>query len=192
MERAFYSIDGLNFNSTINYVKKAALREFANINITEVHRYPLSRSDLFSSRSSQSVLVISRDFKIRDATEQQIKTAQCGMLMIQNKIRKNKVTEFIALVFPDKTTVYSDFITESDYSDLSIISKIESTPNLNVTQLFASFKKSVKNGVVDFYLPNDTHCGSFAYKMAASEVLRLINHGNDTLNGTGRHDLNQI
>ena len=172
--RKYYSFDGLNFHSTLNYVKKSIARNFFNTNITEVHQFQLSKPGLFSNNENNTLLVLSRDFKLNDVTVKQIKTAKCSLLSLQNKIRNNNTTEFIALVFPDKTSVYSEYILDKSYANMSIAAKIENTPGLNIVRLVDDFKQSVRDGVVDFYLPNDSHCGYYAYKMAARATLNLL------------------
>lgn len=168
--RKYYSIDGLDFHSTINYVKKAVARNIFDVNITEVHRFQLSRSGLFSNREDRSLLVITRDFQLKDVSAKQVEIAKCNLLSLQNKVRKNNRTNFIALVFPDKTTIYSEYLLDKSYANMSVVRKIENTPGLNIAHLVVDFKQSVRDGVVDFYLPNDTHCGYYAYKMAAHAV----------------------
>ena len=173
-----YFVKGLQFTSTVNYLKKVALRSFLGIDKTEVHRFQLSRGGLFSSRENDSLLVTTRDFNLKGVTDEQIETAKCSLLSMQSRIRKTKTTEFIAMFFPDKTTVYSDYLLDKSYTDMSIAKKMENTNGLNVAPLVQTFKQAVKNGVVDLYLPEDTHCGFYAYKMAADSVLNLLDKMN--------------
>lgn len=164
----------MKFGPAINFIKKAIPRELFGINVTEVHRFKLSRKDLFSSRVSDSVLVITRDFKLKGVTDQQVKTAQCSLLALQNRIRQKNTTEFMTVIFPDKTTVYSDYLLDRSYANMSIVKTLENTKGLNIVKLVDEFKDSVTKGMIDFYLPNDTHCGYVAYKMAADATLSRL------------------
>jgi len=168
------SLGGLDLNSTINYLKKSFSRNVFGKNTTEVHNFSLKRKDLFSNKKSASLLVITRDFKLKDVTHEQIKVAQCSLLALQQRIRNNGRTEFIALFFPDKTTTYSDFLIDERYAGMSVINNFEKIPKLNSTLLVDVFKNRVEQGDVDFYLPNDTHCGFQAYKLAAEAVLARL------------------
>ena len=168
------AIKDKNIGSAINYVTKFAARTIFDINITEVQELSLSRAGLFSSNINDSVLVLTRDFKIREINDEQINIAKCSLLQLQDKIRSNGKTEFLAMVFPNKTSVYSEFILDDAYSNMSIASSIENTPGLNIVNLFAGYLSSVRKGVIDFYLPNDTHCGYYAYKQAANAVIEFL------------------
>jgi len=144
------------------------------MNITEVHELELTKPGLFSSKINDSVLIITRDFRIKDVNSKQISTTKCSLLALQEKVRSNKKTEFITLIFPDKTSVYSNYLVDRSYSTMSILSRLEKTPGLNIVPIIDNFKTSVEDGVVDFYLPNDTHCGYIAYKQAANLTLKLL------------------
>ena len=123
---------------------------------------------------THSILLLSRDFNLQDVDNKQIEIAKCSLLLLQDKIRFNTKTEFITMIFPNKTSVYSEVLFADAYSKMSIASRIENTPGLNIAYLFDGFLKSVKNGVVDLYLPNYTHCGYYAYNQAADAVIRLL------------------
>jgi len=174
-KRNVSSIKDIDLSSSINYLSKSISRNLFNVNITEVHPFKLTKHGLFSSKTNDSLLVITRDFQLKDVNFPEIETTKCSLLLLQNKIRANNKTEFITLIFPDKTTVYSDFIDDKSYSNMSILSKLEDTPGLNIVPIIDDFKQSVSDGVIDFYLPNDTHCGFFAYKQAAEALLELLN-----------------
>jgi hypothetical protein len=170
------SIKDKNIGSAVNYVTKFAARNVLNLNITEVQELNLNRPGLFSSRINDVILVLERDFKVKDVDNEQIEIAKCSLLLLQDKIRLANKTEFVAMVFPNKTSVYSEVFLDDAYSGMSIVSKIEDTPGLNITHLYDDYLESVKRGVVDLYLPNDTHCGYYAYKQAADAVIRLLNN----------------
>jgi len=171
--RLFFTADK-NIGTATNYITKYVARNIFSKNITEVEEFNLNKTGLFSSKINDSILVLTRDFKIKDVNDKQIETAKCSLLSLQDKIRLNNKTEFIAMVFPNKTSVYSKFMLDISYSKTNIASKIEDTPGLNIAYLFDSFVESVGNGVVDFYLPNDTHCGYYAYKQAAKSVITIL------------------
>jgi hypothetical protein len=165
-------VDGLGISTAFNYLKKAAARQL-NRNATEVHRFELMRDDLFSSAAGDALLVITRDFRIRDATPEQIDTATCGMRALQARIEGSGETIFVAAIVPDKTTAYAAHIADVDM-DISIIRWFEQANGLHVTSLDQSFKQAIDGGAVDLYLPNDTHCGYLGYRLIADEVLAVL------------------
>lgn len=172
--RESLSIEGLNVSSAINYTKKSISRNIFGMDTTEITNFKLNKSGMFSSDINDSLLILNRDFKLMNATAEKISIAQCSLLAMQSKIRKSNKTEFVALIFPDKTTVYSEYFIDKTYSNISIIDRLERTKGLNITSLVNDYKSSVKNGAIDFYLPNDSHCGYMGYKLAGKALFKVI------------------
>ena len=170
----FFDLDRFNYGSTINYIKKALPRLILNRNITQVHKFNINNPNLFSSKVKDSMLVVTKDFIINGRTEEQIDTAKCNLLELQTQVKTGGKTEFIALIFPDKTTMYNDYITNKNFTERSILKQIEATEGLQMAKLLSRFTQAVENGVKDVYLPTDTHCGYIGYKMAAEAVIELL------------------
>jgi hypothetical protein len=171
-------VEGFGIDSAFNYLQKAANRRLLIRNETETHEFPLTRSDLFSNPVSDILLVITRDFRIRDATARDIETAKCGLMAFQSRIERSGQTIFVGLLFPDKTTVYAPYVADSDSPDFSIIEHFSNQEGLHVTQLDRRFRAALSSGVVDLYLPNDTHCGYVGYQIAADAVIDLLQRRN--------------
>jgi len=172
--KSWYSLAGLDISAALNYLKKSGIRSFLGVNLTEVQEFKLSRNDLFSSKASDTLLIITRDFKLKGTTPKQIETAKCSLLSLQAEIKATAHTEFLVIVFPNKSTVYSDYVQDKTLSDMSIAADIEDTRDLNIVPLVDDLKLAISSGVVDLYLPNDTHTGYYGYQMAARSTLRLL------------------
>jgi hypothetical protein len=170
-------VEGMGISTAFNYLKKAAARRL-NRNGTEVHQYGLDRADLFSNAASDVLLVITRDFRIRGATRDQISAATCGLLAMQRRIEASGETIFLAAIVPDKTTAYSRHINGPDYEDISIIRWFEGAEGLHVTGLEPKFKSAIQAGAVDLYLPNDTHCGYLGYRLMVDDILEVLQQRN--------------
>ena len=158
----------------INYWRKAFARNVLNSDSTEVHRSRISRPHLFSNIESEYILLFTNDLKLRGVTDDQIAIAQCNLLATQQVIRARGTTEFVVLMFPDKSSLYSNYLTKDEYRNMSIAAKLEATPGLNIARLKDRFDEEVTSGTIDFYLPNDTHCGYKGYSIAADAVLRVL------------------
>ena len=167
-------VEGIGITNAINYLRKALYRRIPYFNPTEVHEFTLLRDDLFSNAANDRLLVLTRDFKLRGTTPRQIATAKCSLMALQDRIEAAGWTAFLALVFPDKTTAYADYIDDPEFRNLSVIGAFENEPGLHMTKLKDKFKAAVENGVIDFYLPNDSHCGYLGYQMAARAVLDVL------------------
>ena len=175
----------IDFSGAVNYWRKLIARTILRRNITEVHQFHLNKSALFSNREDSRLLVITRAFKLRGVSGQKIETAQCRLLEIQNEVQSNGQTAFLTLIFPDKLSVYADYIDDVKYTSLSVASVFEGTAGLNVVKLKSSFDDAVSEGVVDLYLPNDTHCGFYGYRLAAGAVLEFM-QGESWIESEGR------
>jgi len=81
------------------------------------------------------------------------------------------MTAFLTLIFPDKTSAYSDYFSDEEYRGMSIVPRFEEMPGLNIVKLRAEFARAIEEGVVDLYLANDTHTGFHGYRLAADAVL---------------------
>jgi hypothetical protein len=171
-------VDGIGIDSAFNFLQKAAYRRLLNRNETETHEFALTRSGLFSNAASETLLVITRDFRIHGATPSDIETAKCGLMAFQNRIEQSGRTIFVGLLFPDKTSIYGPYIADPDYVNASIVDAFTTQDGLHVTQLDQRFRAALAGGVVDLYLPNDTHCGYVGYQIAADAVLDVLQRRN--------------
>lgn len=167
-------VEGIGITNVVNYLRKALYRRIPDFNPTEVHEFELSRDDLFSNAVSDRLFVLTRDFKNLGLTRHQIVTAKCSLMALQSRIEATGLTVFLTLGFPDKTTAYADYIDDPMYRNMSVIGMFENEPGLHMTKLKDAFKAAVGNGVIDFYLPNDSHCGYLGYQMAANAVLGAL------------------
>jgi len=164
----------LDASPVFNYWRKSFARKVFNADMTKVHKFRLNTPGLFSNDKDDHLLVFTGDLNLKGTTSNQIETTQCGLLELQNRIQGTGETAFLTLIFPDKTSVYSDYIDDEEYRGMSILSRIEETPGLNIAKLKAEFDKAIENGVIDLYLPNDTHCGFYGFKMSADAIFEFI------------------
>lgn len=163
------------FDSAINYIRKAILR-WLGFDRTEVRRYRLDRANLFSSRASDEMLILTRDDRIRGATDEQVTSVGCNLLAMRDRVQANGETLFAALLFPDKTTAYGPYITSPGYEPFSILARVEATPGLLSARLGEAIPGVIQAGGVDAYLPDDEHCGSLGYAVAAESLVEILKH----------------
>lgn len=168
------NLEQFNFSNAINFVSKSLPRELLGVNRTTVTQFPLDRSNLFSNEKSDNLLVINKDFMLVGRTKEQINSAKCSLLSLQHHVENELEVPFVALFFPDKTTLYNPYVKEGQFKDRSIISQVESTENLNVASLYTPLKAAISNGEKDIYLPNDTHCSYKGYKIAADSLVSYL------------------
>jgi len=168
------NITDVNMDVAANYLIKMSLRKILNVNLTKTIMFELNERGHFSNTYSGKILVYSDDLQKASLTDNNIITRGCDLLNIQNRIQSNQITQFIAMIPPDKLTAYSEYLANKKYSNIDIIPALSKINNLNVPRLDTGIKREIKNGLVDVYLPNDTHLSSLGYKIAAHEVVKYL------------------
>jgi hypothetical protein len=165
-------ISNLNFDESGHYLKKAIIRK-ANNNFSKVDKITLNRKGLFSSKLSKETLVFKSDFKFKPYNEANIRKGLCGLINLQNKVQSNNKTLFVALIAPDKSSAYSNHSKSFHDKENSLIDYFSKQP-INLPRVDVALKKEIEKGMVDVYLPNDTHWGSLGHKIAAQTIVDYL------------------
>ena len=162
----------------LNYLKQNFLGRINNLlSSSKVVLLNLDHEGLFSNALSKKTLFWGGDFKKFSFNEKEIQRAVCGLINLQNKVQSNNKTFFIAMIAPDKLSVYSNYILSLNKKENSIIDRIDKKP-LHLPRIDVALKDEIKKGLVDAYLPNDTHWSSRGHKIAAQELVRYLKeHG---------------
>ena len=134
----------------------------------------LENPELFSNRQSDKLLLIDLDIKKRSWDEHKIDKIRCILLAMQNLVQANRKTLFVAMLAPDKLTAYSRQLADKGYVDLSVFDKLAAEPSLNLLRLDWALRSAVDKGMVDVYLPNDTHWGYQGHRIAATTLAQYL------------------
>jgi hypothetical protein len=161
-----------SFDQAVQFLWKAGLR--AASGETGAHDLQLTRSDLFSSRRPDRLLVHDRDFRKAGWTEATIRKFRCNLIEAQNRIQANGVTRFALMVVPDKLTIYADYLVEPALAPASRLDTVFEGTGLNMVALLTPLRTALRCGEVDLYLPNDTHWNTTGHAIAADAVLRSV------------------
>jgi hypothetical protein len=139
-----------------------------------VYRLALTTPKLFSNRQSDHVLVYEGDVKKRAWDAKLVEAIGCRLLNAQNLVQKNGKTLFVAMLVPDKLTAYSRYLKDSAYANASVIERLAAVRGLHLARLDQAMGAQVDAGVVDVYLPNDTHWAFHGHETAASVLARYL------------------
>ena len=143
-----------------------------------VRRTALSTSGLFTNRDNTRLLYYRNDEYKRDWTADNIKTIACSLADKSAIIEASGKTQFFAMIFPDKLSVYESYTKDAHLNNLSVIKRI-SSPFYTTVRLDKVFSAAINKGTADVYLPNDTHCSDIGYKLAADALIsKLISNTN--------------
>ncbi|MFT6914267.1 MAG: hypothetical protein ACJAWL_000555 [Motiliproteus sp.] len=165
---------GLNLDNAASYLARSIPRALG-VNVTDTFRLALTRDDLFSSRIKDQVLIHEGDIAKRELPPGSDAVMACNLLQVQQQIEANGYTRMVIMVAPDKLTAYSQVLQDQAFAGLSIIPALATHRALNLIRLDLLLQQRVREGVVDLYLPNDTHWGSTGYQLAAEAIIEYLN-----------------
>jgi hypothetical protein len=152
----------------INYVLQNTLRRLRGHETTTAVRLEMIEDGLFSSRHERGLLVYAEDFNKLNWRSADWDAAICDLMRLQDRVQANGHTAFLAMVVPDKLTVYAPFLPERPFDGLSHLDRLEDAATLNLVRLDGALDPRRH---VDLYLPDDTHWSSAGYDIAARLVL---------------------
>jgi hypothetical protein len=152
----------------INYLLQNAIRRMRGHETTTAVRLELSQDGLFSSRNGRGLLVYAEDFNKLGWNEADWTAAICDLMRLQDRVQANGRTAFLAMVVPDKLTVYTPFLPDRKYDGMSRLGRLADADSLNLVRLDRALDPRAH---VDLYLPDDTHWSGTGYAIAAARVL---------------------
>lgn len=127
---------------------------------------------LFSSNDQEHILIYIDDIQFRDQWRKNQDRFDEALRNAKSLATLNGYTQFVPLIFPDKLTVYADYMADSQWQDTSLISHAATV--LGMPRLDERYMAMVSDGVRDIYLPNDSHTGTVGNVAAAEEILAFL------------------
>jgi len=154
----------------VKFLKSAIMRK----NLQETKILDIVTTDLFTNKKADKLLVYAEDIeKKKNLTTSNWENIWCGLLELQNQVQKTQKTNFVALIAPDKLTIYSPYLKSNKWKNISNYQQ-HLNNNLNVVLLMPYFENAISKGYKDLYLPNDTHWGSSGNKLVGGAVLDYL------------------
>lgn len=132
----------------------------------------LNTDQLFSSKKSNVLLYYREDLEKFKASAETHAESRCGLKDLQHKIQQNGKTNFLVLIAPDKSNIYADYLN----TERSLRHNIDDilAPPLQTINLHQLLRVQVEAGVIDVYLPDDTHWGMAGYKLVGEKVVEFL------------------
>jgi hypothetical protein len=154
----------------LTFLSKALPRVLFGIEDGTVVELPVTYTRLFTSEKRSSSLFLTADFEPWRADRDLLTDRRDLLNRMQDAVEANGVTRFLAMVPPDKGTVYADFLEEPP-PVRSIVEKVlREDPDLNLVPLLNGLKDLAGNGTADLYGPNDSRWGAEGQRFAAQAV----------------------
>lgn len=173
VQRHTFSWD-FNFRYPLEYDARNLSRALLGTQSDMVLPLKLTRSDLFSSRRSDELLVYIEDIGKANWIDQQIEAARCRMIAFQKRIESNGQTRVVFLLAPDKLTIYSEVLERKDLANLSRLDKLYDQTLSIGPRVDHALKAAIAAGEKDVYLPNDTHWGYRGHQLVADSLMTFL------------------
>ena len=139
-----------------------------------VTRLKLENLKFFSSRQSDTLLLYKHELRKASWDAPEIAKIKCILLSMQNLVQANGKTLFVAMIVPDKLTAYSHHLIDRAYANLSIFNALAVGQSLNLVRLDWALQAAIDKGMIDIYLPNDTHWGYRGHQIAAASLAQYL------------------
>ncbi len=157
-------------STSINHIERSIARA---MKLTEVEALEIDRpSPMFSSKKAESLLVLKDDLGKRAVSDETVAQALSHLDVMRSRVEANGVTRFLAVVFPDKLTVYTEWLHEKDSLPKSLLPALRGSDT--VLPLDEVLMRLVSDGAQDVYLPNDSHAGWIGSEAAAKTVVEFV------------------
>lgn len=137
-------------------------------------RLQLARKDLFSSRSSDQLLVYELDQRKGAWRPADLDAVRCALGRIASKFQANGITAFVTALAPDKSSAYRPWLREPEkFTETRLPHLLERLP-VPDARLDVAVRKAVSRGVKDVYMPDDTHWSGAGQALAAEAIMELL------------------
>jgi hypothetical protein len=172
--RQLAGLDSFSLDAAADFVRKYTGRLVVGDRSTDVREFRLTRHDLFSSRQSERLLIFSADLVKASLSEPDRNDIARSLETIRDRVAGNGRSRFVLLIAPDKLTAYWDYIIHDVEKNPTLIPNLAARLSDVMPRADETLKAAIRTGVMDVYLPDDTHWGSAGHKLAADTVCRFL------------------
>jgi hypothetical protein len=172
--RQLAGLDSFSLDAAADLVRKYAGRLVVGDLLTDVREFRLARNDLFSSRKSDRLLLFSRDLVKASLSEPDKENIARSLETIRDRFVGNSRSRFVLLVAPDKHTAYWVYAILDLKENPTLIPNLAARLSGVTPKVDEALKAAIRTGVMDVYLPDDTHWASAGHKLAADKVSRFL------------------
>jgi len=161
------------FSDTVSYIQRALMKD-ENADMALLLDMKDTARGVFSSVNQHGLLITREDISRKAFSDDKITEAAVILHDIHHAVSSNGKTHFSLLVFPDKLSIYEEFLEDQSWGGLSILSKLNR--HYGLLRLDRYFKEAVHINTIDLYMPNNTHTSSIGNKIAAEKLLEFLEH----------------
>ena len=123
---------------------------------------------LFSSRGQSEIALLAKDYSSRRKWDQRRPEALHRLQLLKQYFAAAPDTQFTLLIFPDKLSVYGEFVQGNNKPVVSLIPEV--AEKIDIPRLDHAYRQAIADGQLDIYLPNNSHSGGWANILAGNLV----------------------
>lgn len=129
---------------------------------------------LFSNLAGRTLLVFSNDFAKTSWTGSQMQSVRCRLSELRRAFEASGKTRLVVMLAPDKLSAFRSHLVNPENIPVSRIRDILEAPGIPGPRLDLTFDALTAAGVLDLYLPNDTHWGWSGHHAAAMALADFL------------------
>lgn len=168
-------IEDVKLGFVFNYLKQTLRRGMTGKDYTDVRSVALVKDAPFSSVEKREMLVYKGDFKkMLPEEHRSLAEISCRLERIRARVETNGTTRFILMLAPDKLTAYADLLSDKTLQNISVIKQISPLHPAFIPRIDLVLSAAVRDGVIDVYLPDDTHWGSSGHRLVAESIMAFL------------------
>lgn len=161
---------GFSMDTALHYIK-TNIKQYFGGRKKSFSMKVKNKLDLFSNNHPDSALFYLLDKLKLSINKHEWETIENRFSILQNSVQSNGFTNFIAMIAPDKSTVYKNYLLAPNQEFKSCLNLMPNKKEVNWLNIEKLMQKSIEEGEIDVYLPNDTHWGSAGYRVAAEAIM---------------------
>ena len=127
---------------------------------------------LFSSEADNEFALLRRAYGSRAKWDRRSPKALQQLNELVDYFDAAPDTNFMLLIYPDRLAVYADYIDAPKPKNTQLIPEIAKV--MDIPRLDIAFQELVDDGVLDVFLPNDSHTGGYANNVAGQVAVDFL------------------
>lgn len=156
------------------WLHRAVLRALLGRQAGDTVHVELARANLFSSREPAALLVYEDDFRKAAWNDEHLRRIRCALVDIAMRFQANGRTTFISALAPDKSSAYRAWARDPAQLPPARLGELLDALPVPDARLDLAVHDAVARGVVDVYMPDDTHWSTAGHVLAAQVIMERL------------------
>jgi len=157
-----------------SWLYRSAMRGLFGVQAGNTVEVELVRADLFSSRASARLLVYGDDFNKAAWSAEHLRRIRCALADLATRFQADGRTVFMTALAPDKSSAYRPWARDPARLPAERLGELFDGLDVPDARLDLAIRDAVERGVVDVYMPDDTHWSGAGHALAAQVIFERL------------------